>query len=552
MAETGHATRVAPADGLFVRNASGLVREAGLTDTVFFNWVAGGGVGLALVYNVYWALNAFPGVDLVAATLITIPFGLAAVAVFALLAAAMPRSGGDYVFVSRILHPVWGFLSSWAGFISVVSYTGFVAWFTAVAFISGSAAVMGEGLGSDALIGFAGWAASPDGALLLGAIILLITAGIMAAGLKVALRTITVLAVVGLVGLVLSAVVLLLSSADTFVASFNSFAEARTGEPDTYNVIITTAADNGFVAGAPGSAPFGSSTLPAMVIAFYAVGYSVWSIYFAGELKGGRNRGRQMASMLIPTVLNSVVLVIVFALLFKTAGYEFLGAASYLYNYVPDQYPLTVPPFVNFFASLLAGNAVLNVIISITWVVWPIAMIILIMVGFSRVLFAWSFDGVLPAWLSDVNDRTHAPVKAILVSTALGLVALWLMINVAEFLTFLAYGVLLALIFWVSMAIAAIAFPSRRPQVYAASPARWTIGGVPVVTIAGVVLGLFVLFEFWVVLTVPGLGIIDVGAALTVVAVVLGSGLAIFVASWMLRRARGIDPGYVYREIPPE
>lgn len=552
MADQAVESQAAADEGLFVRNASGLVREANVTDTVFFNWVAGGGVGLALVYNVYWALNAFPGVDLVTTTLLAVPFAFAAVAVFALLAAAMPRSGGDYVFVSRIVHPVWGFVSSWAGFISVVSYCGFVAWFTSVAFISGSAAVMGEGLGSEPLIEFAGWAASPGGALVLGTLVLLVAAGVMAAGLRFALRTITVLAVVGLVGLVLSAIVLLLNTNQGFIAAFNSFAEARTGEANTYEAIIATAAANGFVTAGPGTAPFFETTVPAMVIAFYAVGYSVWSIYYAGEFKGGRSRGRHLTSMFIPTILNSLVFVLVFVLMFNVAGYEFLGAASFVYNYVPDQYPLTVPPFVNFFASLLAGNAFLNVIISITWVVWPIAMVILIMVGFSRVLFAWSFDGVLPSGLADVNERTHSPIKAIGLSLVLSVIALWLVVNVAEFLTFLAYTVLLALIFWISMAIAGLIFPARRPDVYGASPARWTVAGVPVVSIAGLVLGLFVLFEFLVVFTFEGLGIVDRGQALLVTLAVLGSGLAIFGISWVVRRARGIDPGYVYREIPPE
>ena len=552
MASQASDTRPPADQGLFVRNASGLVREANATDTVFFNWVAGGGVGLALVYNVYWALNAFPGVDLVAATLITIPFVLAAIVVFGVLASAMPRSGGDYVFVSRIIHPVWGFVSSWAGFISVVSYCGFVAWFTAVAFISGSAAVMGEGLESQPLLDFAGWAAVPPGSFILGALVLVLAAAVMAAGLRVALRTITILAVIGLVGLVLSAIVLLLNDNGSFITAFNSFAAARTGAPDAYGDIIATAAANGLTTEGAGTGPFLETTLPAMVIAFYAVGYSVWSIYYAGEFKGGRSRGRQLTSMFIPMVLNSAVFVLLFVLMFRTVGYEFLSASSFVYNYVPADYPLTVPPFVNFFASLLAGNPLLNVIISITWVVWPIAMTILIMAGFSRVLFAWSLDGVLPSALADVNERTHAPVKAILVSLALSLVALWLVVNLAEFVTFLAYTVLLALIFWVSMAIAGVIFPFARKEMYNASPARWTIGGVPVVTLAGLVLLLFVIFEFVVVFSFAGLGVADPAQAVVVTLAVLGSGLLIFAASWFIRRSRGIDPGHVYREIPPE
>jgi len=39
---------------------------------------------------------------------IVIPLSL----VFAMFAAAMPRSGGDYVYVSRTLHPAFGMMSS--------------------------------------------------------------------------------------------------------------------------------------------------------------------------------------------------------------------------------------------------------------------------------------------------------------------------------------------------------------------------------------------------------------------------------------------------------
>lgn len=546
-------TRIPGGDsGLFVRQATGLVREAGFVDTVFYNWVAGGAVGLALVYNVYWALNAFSGVNLTTATLLVVPFAICAVLVFSLLAAAMPRSGGDYVFVSRVVHPVWGFISSWTGFVSVVAYNAWVAWFAAVAFVPAGLGVMAQATGNDAFLDAATWASGKTGSLIIGGAILVAGGVVMAAGLRVALRSITVLAVVGLVGLLLSAVVLFANSRDDFVSSFNEFAAPAVAADNAYEEMIALGEENALPAVPEGSAPFASAVLPTMVIAFYAIGYSVWSIYYAGELKGARERQRQLRSMLVPTVLNTIVFITMYALIFSRVGYEFVNAASYLYNWVPDQYPLAVPPFVPFFASLLAGNTVLSFIIAVAWITWPIAMVFLIMVGFSRLLFAWSFDGVMPRWLSEVSSKTHAPVRAIVVSVLLSLVALVLLLQVEEYLTFLAYTVLLALTFWASMALAGILLPLRQRDVYLAGPARWEVGGVPVVSIAGALLLAFVIFEFVMVFRHEGLGILNRGQAVVVYLVVLAIGAAIFGIAYAVKKARGQDLMMVYREIPPE
>jgi len=91
---------------LFVRNATGLVREVGLWQAFVINLsVLNPAVGLVTIAV---ALAVFPGTDL------TLPFIIAAVLVmflalsYAQLVSSMPRTGGDFVFVSRIISPAIG------------------------------------------------------------------------------------------------------------------------------------------------------------------------------------------------------------------------------------------------------------------------------------------------------------------------------------------------------------------------------------------------------------------------------------------------------------
>jgi amino acid transporter len=179
-------------------------------------------------------------------------------------------------------------------------------------------------------------------------------------------------------------------------------------------------------------------------------------------------------------------------------------------------------------------------------------MVFLGLVQFSRMIFAWSFDGVVPQSLSKVSDRSHAPVRAVLLSAGLVVVALILLLRVEAYLTFLAYTVLLALVFWGSMALAGAVFPYRRKDLYRSGPARWEVAGIPVVSIAGTLLFVFVVFEFVMVFTEPGLGIVKTGEALVVMLAVMALGLLVFGVSYLVRRGRGVDPMLVYREIPPE
>src|ERR671928_810943 len=101
----------AESSGLFVRNATGLVREVKPWQAMAINYITGAApfvIGIAL----FGALSGFPGGNFLLATVLTIPLALSVVYAFGFLTAAIPRSGGDYVLVSRTLHPAAGVVSS--------------------------------------------------------------------------------------------------------------------------------------------------------------------------------------------------------------------------------------------------------------------------------------------------------------------------------------------------------------------------------------------------------------------------------------------------------
>src|SRR4029450_5780264 len=116
--------------GVFLRKATGLVREVGLTDAFLMNTI-GMNVAIGAVFLFLQAPANFPQGSMLLATIIgTVMMAFTLLWVYSEFAAAMPRSGGDYVFVSRALHPFLGWLLSWSqGIWLIFFWVGFNAWF---------------------------------------------------------------------------------------------------------------------------------------------------------------------------------------------------------------------------------------------------------------------------------------------------------------------------------------------------------------------------------------------------------------------------------------
>jgi len=92
--------------GLFTRQASGLVRELGIP--------AATGIALASVavvntfINFYGGLLNFSQVDMVLPLLLGALIWFIAMFAYRYLLQAIPRAGGEYIYMSRIIHPAVG------------------------------------------------------------------------------------------------------------------------------------------------------------------------------------------------------------------------------------------------------------------------------------------------------------------------------------------------------------------------------------------------------------------------------------------------------------
>jgi amino acid transporter len=119
---------------LFTRKATGLVRSIGIPTAVILALC--NVVGLGWQKKIFQAAAWSPigestyilGIHpIVMAFLIAGAVILLSVYCFAVLSAAMPKSGGGYIFISRIMSPRLGFVATWLQFWSVAVSYGIVA-----------------------------------------------------------------------------------------------------------------------------------------------------------------------------------------------------------------------------------------------------------------------------------------------------------------------------------------------------------------------------------------------------------------------------------------
>src|SRR5579884_3822205 len=355
---------------VFVRQSSGLVREASALDAMIFNAVFSAPVGATLAFGIFYALGAFPGSDLVTALLIAFVVNIPVCIMMSMMAASMPRTGGDYVWISRILHPAVAVFSNFSAAISALIGAAFWARSFAVLALGPTLAVLGAVTNNSNLIN-AGNAVSGSNAtgqwwtFGLGLLLIIILAVAMSAGTKVSFRVQNVCWIIASIGTFLAFLALLLSSNASFIANFNAFAQPYTHSANSFQAIETAASKIGFVF--TGGHQF-SSTLPVIAIIMTFMMWNWWSVYIAGELKSAGKLRRQVSIMIGALVWDSLFMIIGVLLLYRSATEQFIASINALAG--TTTYPLPVLPYYNLMASIAANNSVFALLIAVSFVFW--------------------------------------------------------------------------------------------------------------------------------------------------------------------------------------
>ncbi len=524
---------------LYTRQATGLVREIGLGSNIALN-VSFISIPLAVLIATQ-APFAFPGaspfwVTVFAAVLCVFP-----VLLYGLFMAVMPRSGGDYVFVSRTINSWVGFAANFnitAWFLLVIAYFAYL-----LAPFGFSSAFTTIGVAADSET-FSRWAVdvtSKNWSFAIGAVTLVLVALLMSLSLRLAMRIYKVLFAISILGILIAIVLLLVNSRSDFEQTVATFG-------GDYDKILSDARAAGF----SGSASFDfSNTLLAMPLAFASFGYAIVTAYAGGEVRSPRNTG--LKAMLLSLLLAGTLVALLMGLASRTFGNDFLGSATFLSNTGDANYPFASPSFFFFFVSMLTSSTTLIVIMSISFIVAFIVALPATFLIATRNIFAWSFDRVLPTRLSDVNERTHSPI------VANGLVLLVTLI----YLAFIVYGTsyfleifftagLAELLTFMVVAIAGILFAYRRHDLYERAPfTRRRIGSVPTLTLVGIAALAVYLIFFYPLATNDTLGA-NSSTGWWATAIIAGIGILLYPISYAINKARGVDLGLASRELPPE
>lgn len=539
------------ASTVFLRKASGVVRGMSSRDGMYYGYLSATGI-YGLVFFLFVAGAAFPRANFLLADVISLVFFLAIYVVYANLASAMPRSGGDYVFTSRLLTPGLGFVIAWGAWIF---WGFFFVYLAASAVVQGVIAPMFNTIGISS--GNDWWVQASETITnwyvrVPIEILLILGAGLlMVSGMRHYVRLQKYFMMpAAIIGLFIIAALILFVSKGTFFTNFDEFQSQVGGIPS--GSVIATAKEQGF--NPEQTSLFDTLGFSVLLSSLFV--WTIWSSELLGEIKSVSKLRSAFTMFAGAGILQFITFAIGIAGVYAWLGGDWMRSFAWLVVNAPEtlggSWDFRGVETLFYIPSL---NVVIGIIIFLCFL-GPVSMSLFNPVlSSSRLMLAMSFDRVLPSWFGKVNSK-GAPYIAIWFNIALA-IALAILIELVPDLTKLLFYSSFATLFGILGSIlGGVVFPWRARSIFDASPGAGSrVLGFPSVVAFGLIGGLFIGVSMAIMLAHPGFGLLDAGSArvglITFVAVLASAAVA-FPLIKSSRRREGVEIEYAFQNVPPE
>jgi len=549
-----------------------------VTNALFFNVAAFVGVGLTL-YPIFYSLGFVPvwkfgGISNYAwAAIVAGIFCTILALIFASLTSVMPRSGGDYVFTSRIIHPFLGWMESWTLVIASILIIAFEVPLV-LRNLQITARIIGIGAGGHFFKNANSWFTDSTGGItgspgfIASLVVLAVIGAVCVLPTRTFHRVVTGLAGFGVAGFI---TMFIFGLAATSRSAFERNLPQYTGGVTAAKIAASGKAD--FLAGTSHhflSDLFSTTVFPFVlsILLFQFIGFQ-YSAYIAGEVRGNVRRGVTIAllgALAIGVLANSLYVDAISNHLGFGTNVSW-GASYWGFNSHLAALPMGQPNSMPLLAAVANhGLWPIWMLISLAGTVFPFLLCPVYINFISRMQLAWSLDRQLPEWFGRVNERLRTPLNAILAT--LGLTAVFLFFQSYNALPhFLAtagnklnlagtawFAIVMALLTWTMPGVNALLVRFRRPDLVRNAPFGKAL---PWLGLAWLV------FPVWIYIfavfkpiekSLQGSGklhYLETNGILDAL-VFFAIGLVIYIVMSMRSRAAGVDTKMLFTELPPD
>jgi len=496
---------------LFIRESSGLIKQVSFLDAVMLN-IGNMSAGLALFTSITPYVQ--PGANLLLATLIAFLLALPQAYVYTYFVTKIPRTGGDYVWVSRTLNGGFGATMALMLSIQSLSYLALTAFFASQA-IQTVLNEIGELNGNQALVNIGNALAQPIPSFILALVVFGIIIGINVVKARWGFSLVSALGIFSIATTVLALIVIMANVGD-FVAKTSEMITAMGGKVANYQ------------------GPGFSLTATLFMLPFLALFTFPWMQ--AGPAVSAEIKGKKALKYNIyyGIIITFILVMAGYGIMYYAGGYNFTTA-----QYINNGYTYTFWTA----AIWLSGNQILEWLIGLGLIAWELFVLSYGVIVFARYIFALAFDRVLPSIFTYVT-RQGSPIFTHLLDLGVTALLLGVIVFLGSQNASSLYGtIILGSLYFLVVGIAGIWHSIKTDNIK--------------LLVASILTAGYFVYLTYVSATNPDFGFVESNGLPNPItlAFVIGTivfSVLVYITALLYNKRRGIDLSLIYKEIPPE